>query len=386
MTAAGSSGPAKGARLAPFFLCPAAAKNRILPLDTLLFSIYNGNRYPVRILTVSIKKEAIMRIFRLTAAALCLCLLLASCGAATHDEAESSPESTSAETVTDSETANESAGDDLRSFKLAGSEYKLALPESARLEYADGAVTLTLPNGAGDVDLTPLASLDGLSSVSVNSPGGAIGSLKLPGCASAGVDAAALGRIEAPEGLELLEFNGELGSAKLPASLRSLICSGCDLSVFASLVALESLTVSRGADLAPLRDYAALKSLTVMRTNEDEPFDLSVLKDVTVNVLRLGGEVSASELESAAGAEFRSLQLSDEVFDDLSVLDEFKVLNTLMLTVSDDQSEELRPFLGASALTPEHIALLNTPIPKDQLIAFSERGDVYAFPEAGRIG
>ena len=72
--------------------------------------------------------------------------------------------------------------------------------------------------------------------------------------------------------------------------------------------------------------------------------------------------------------------MSDEVIRSLAFLDRLPAVSSLLLTVKGEQPEEVLPYLSTMTATPADVLrALDTEIPRDELAAFAERGDVYLF-------
>ena len=82
---------------------------------------------------------------------------------------------------------------------------------------------------------------------------------------------------------------------------------------------------------------------------------------------------------------FTGLEMSDEVIRSLAFLDRLPAVSSLLLTVKGEQPEEVLPYLSTMTATPADVLeALDTEIPRDELAAFAERGDVYLFFDARR--
>ena len=90
--------------------------------------------------------------------------------------------------------------------------------------------------------------------------------------------------------------------------------------------------------------------------------------------------ITQKEAETLNGGSFTGLEMSDEVIRSLAFLDRLPAVSSLLLTVKGEQPEEVLPYLSTMTATPADVLeALATEIPREQLAAFSERGDVYLF-------
>lgn len=275
-----------------------------------------------------------------------------------------------------------------RTVQIQGEDYALTLPESAVVRYLDGEVTVEISeNTVETIDLTPLVEIPEFDRLTVTA-GVPLGTLRLPSQPlDVTLELDTLDRLDASQTVHMkrLSVYGAVEEAELPDTLENLVCGGTSLSLFADCPALKRAAVFQTADLAHLADFPTLESLHLNRAEGDPLWDLSPLADVDFTTLRLGENVTPGELEGLAGASFPTLQISDEGIHDLSILKELPDTTCLLLSVSGDQPTEVQAIANSNdPCDAGTLAMLNTPIPLEQLTEFAGYGEIYLYTDLNR--
>ena len=135
-------------------------------------------------------------------------------------------------------------------------------------------------------------------------------------------------------------------------------------------VGLRELTLGTAQPLDYLTTLSALEKLSLY----GDGWDLSPLRDTTISAL----VVPSCDTEALAVLDgmtsLRSLQISDACVTDLATISVLPCLETLAISVDEAQPGD-PPFAAPlTAADAETLALLETPLPKEQLSAFLEHG------------
>lgn len=135
-------------------------------------------------------------------------------------------------------------------------------------------------------------------------------------------------------------------------------------------VGLRELTLGTAQPLDFLAALSALEKLSLYGIG----WNLSPLRNTTISVLVVPN-CDAEALTALDGmTSLRSLQISDACVTDLSAISALPRLETLAISVDDAQPSDLPFAVPLIADDADTLALLETPLPKEQLTAFLEQG------------
>ena len=277
-------------------------------------------------------------------------------------------------------------------YRLDGTDVTLSVPASAEISLEDhNVIRVHIPEeDAGTADLTGLEALSSMYRLDLTAEGD-IGTLILPSnAASVVIEAGSVGYLDASRchHTRPMELRCHVEEADMNESLESVVVSDDSLFRFGGLTGLGHIAFLHPVDLSPLMDMSLSgqqKSVLVMRAPEDEPWDLSPLADADITSLRLGDTVTEDELNTLSGGSFTAIEMFDERIGNLSFLDNMPQVSSLLLTVSANQPEEVLPYMNTMTACPSDVlAALSSPLPTDQLLSFSERGEIFLFSDSRR--
>lgn len=135
-------------------------------------------------------------------------------------------------------------------------------------------------------------------------------------------------------------------------------------------VGLRELTLDTAQPLDYLTTLSSLEKLSLY----GDGWDLLPLRDTTISALVVPS-CNAEALAVLDGmTSLRSLQISDACVTDLATISVLPCLETLAISVDEAQPGDLPFAAPLTAADAETLALLETPLPKEQLTAFLEQG------------
>lgn len=243
---------------------------------------------------------------------------------------------------------------------------------------------------AGEVDLSGLGALSDAFRLTLTAEGNMDALILPPNIAGTVIEAGTIRALDASRCrlARPLELRCHVEIADMPPTLEALVVSDDSLFRFPEMPRLNHVAFLHPADLSPLAGLFSTEEQRVVyvtRSPEDGPWDLSPLADADITLLQLGNTLTQEEADTLNGGTFTGLEMSDERIHNLAFLDRLPAVASLLLTVKGEQPEEILPYLSTMTATPADVlAALDTEIPRDQLAAFAERGDVYLFFGSGR--
>ena len=243
---------------------------------------------------------------------------------------------------------------------------------------------------AGEVDLSGLGTLSDAFRLTLTAEGNMDALTLPPNIAGTVIEAGTIRRLDASRCrlARPLELRCHVEEADMPPTLEAITVSDDSLFRFPAMPRLYHVGFLHPVDLSPLTGLFLSKEQRVVyvtRAPEDGPWDLSPLADTEFTLLQLGNTITQKEAETLNGGSFTGLEMSDEVIRSLAFLDRLPAVSSLLLTVKGEQPEEVLPYLSTMTATPADVLeALDTEIPRDELAAFAERGDVYLFFDARR--
>ncbi len=299
-------------------------------------------------------------------------------------------------------------------WNIAGKDYELEVPAKTRMEFYEGGemavYTPSISDSPEVVDFSVLSGCDEITRLSVyissetekivvpnipnleycyffsafESPIGKIDLSAAEKIATIDIDALTEELIIG-KGTESLILGKGFDLSKISGgeNLKSItLHGGADLSLINEIGEIEKVYISgEGSDIGELENLKTLKRLSLIGTD----FDLSKIKNLTMETLVLGDYIGQSTVDSIAGSEtITDLHISDRSVTDIAVIEKMPNLKTILFTVDSVQDSSVTLWYNGT-ITEEMLDLLKTNVNKTPLKKFIQNGgEIYIFTDPNR--
>ena len=299
-------------------------------------------------------------------------------------------------------------------WNIAGKDYELEVPAKTRMEFYEGGEMAVYTSSISDspvvVDFSALSGCDEITrlSVYISSETEKIVVPNIPNleyCYFFSALESPIGKIDLsaaekvvtididalPE--ELIIGNGtenlilgkgfDLSKISGGENLKSItLHGGADLSLIDGIGEIEKVYISgEGSDIGELENLKSMKRLSLIGTD----FDLSGIKNLTMETLALGDYVGQGTVDSITGSEtITDLHISDRKITDVTVIEKMPNLKTILLTVDSVQDSSITLWYNGT-INEEMLDLLKTNVDKAPLKEFIQNGgEIYIFADPNR--